>query len=403
MKILRSLWVVSLAICLGSGLGCSKHEVTWGVIGVLFYPIEAPKQGRTVSVRGEIVDQDGTLLDDVTMTVTSNAAHVPSRNKAAERVDKTFAVTRYSCRSFGIRFEKDGYYSKNISGDVARMYVKGRVERSQSIDGGIRVVLWSKVTDAPLARISQPLPLQAGPETTAIDLTEMMKNPTQYYRDHNRQKERPLRMVPTAADEAAVPPNLLWATAEVDQDTGDLAVVHIAQPRGRHEAETLRRDRVIEPDAPSVCYPELPPGRRRSRAPMLKELRLHISGPGAGFVFYGPKDEYYDVWREMRKAPAEGYSPVLSVTPARAMRWSRRIHRDGIYFYVRTAQGRYGKGHVTVHYDGRSKRHRAHVLLYIRPDGQRDVQSNGKPKLRRKLEITPPPINLEPSPARSLQ
>ena len=336
------------------------------------------------SISGEVVDEKGTPLSDLQMTITESKPlqwflqiakmrclrmrrqpkWVAEANKACQTqttatANKTFSVSAKKIGSLRVSFRKDGYFPNGVrfraslpNGAWKQLLKDGVVEPSEVTKKGIRVVLKEKLDEARLKKVYSYFPVFSTGKLGYFDYDfEFIGAKT-----NKQRKAMPSKEITTPAKGENIPAGRIWATIPVDPKTGVYAMATYRIPNLRS------------------------PGPK-----LITGLMLHASGKNAGFIRFKPTarpKHQNDAWREMRSAPEQGYRSELTIQAADI---PKLYHLAGgaewCYFYFRSADGKYGKCRVCIGQGSRGgTKIRLHAEFYMQPDGSRNVQTNGEPR-----------------------
>jgi hypothetical protein len=303
-------------------------------------------RSSAVVLKGDLVDDAGSPVNGVTVTIEKPtpflSADAPRPHPEVLTANGHFDLS-YPCSSMVVTFTKSGYYGAKVNIDAdprwtqesfARLIRRGILVPPDKL-GAVRIVL---------VKIVNPTKLQAfagfssgeGWETSLVDFG---KEPAT--------QSKPEELV-KITDPKDVPANCAVALMARDPGTGAILTLPLPKdPGGR----------------------EFPAG-----------AWLYLNAPGGGFLLHKPKYPAACT-RDMKEAPQEGYGPEL-VLPPETLQALARITATGsldpeqrVYFYFKTADGKYGKGRVgAAMIDRKRKIFWLGVRLFVQPDGSRNLE-----------------------------
>lgn len=307
---------------------------------------EAARRSGTLSIklRGEIVDEGGTPINGVQITVQNipNSVHgdlpAPEKLVADGRFNLSFRGSYLT-----IEFAKDGYYKVRIplTDDPRPNQERFAALARQGVlsvgdkEGEIRVVL-EKMGKTTKLRVFGGLLVRDDWDTTFI---EFSKRPVLDLNKKEYVKVKGIKDVPVSC---------VVAMLDRDAESGKILLRQWTD-RG-------------------TTY-EVPAG-----------LRLCLNTPTGGLVLYKPKRPAAGL-REMKEAPDTGYGPEL-IASEQAINALARMSRGGspnpeeyVYFFFKTGDGKYGKGTIySIGTDVINKRLFMGVSFHLQPDGSRNLE-----------------------------
>lgn len=293
-------------------------------------------------LKGEVVDESGKRMEGVKMTITrSMAPHmapgpevVGGRSETEEKtIDGTFDVTAQGWWGVGITFTKQGYEPEQIEltshmdqRSVQQMLEQRGVEPSTVVKEGLKIEMVKRpVPSATVVKGRQQLMVQAdGSGQYAI----FGKPRASEDREGNNLFSGDLKKLP--------------ANGELPKDA--FTVEEAAQ-----DGKFLPSTKKSLPDS----------------------ITLRLNASGGGILLFEPHRLDYGL-RILKEAPADGYAQEIILKPEDMVKIGRQ---RGLFFFFKTADGKYGKGSLKGTFGMKSGKAEFYVRMYLQTDGTRNVQS----------------------------
>ena len=315
-------------------------------LAVLAY--QAGKSG--VSVKGDVVDEDGQPLKDVTLTV--NRVNAPGFKmgpgglvttgggglKETRVVNDTFDVSTAWWWGIGLEFSKKGFLPCRLGFDGGAMlpselllhFSEGVITPSPVVKEGLRVELARRNIVSPTL-----FQIPSGQMTLKVD---------------------------GSGNGLAIHDSL----------GGDMAEKAYDRPEQIKDLppDTLSVEILRTPDSKAFVMSEL---KTQRNIVIPAQVTVRMNATNGGIVFAEPHRHDYHF---MREAPADGYQQEIVLTAEQILdnELSSNEHNNGAFFYFKTSDGKYGKGDI----QGGVRRGSIALLGvrgFIQRNGSRDVQT----------------------------
>lgn len=286
---------------------------------------------------GQVVDEEGepVVPDKVLVTASGyKATRVPFGDTSKHGLDSfepttsEFSLNLEDWSGVELVFMKEGFYdahhsfsARSLAGAAGTVLAGGTAEPPDVEHEGVTVVMERKPTDSPI--LSRYGVLEFRPLGTE-ELINFDHPPPE-----DVEQEEAQEVVVNVTDRSSWPANGIVLLAEVAENGREVAMVPELDEQGR----------------PLRIYPN------RIEYSHVRGLRLVMTGKGGGFRRWEPSGDWGSpqswrlTYRMMDLAPADDYQPELRLTPTeqRAM-WGMGGNPPVVYFWFKTADGRYGKG-----------------------------------------------------------
>jgi len=335
--------VVNSVLLAGSAfLACSCGIITAGVS----LP-EAFTHNGDLGLRGQLVDDRGTPVDEVIVEVTRDYylwhadASYTETTHLTYAADHEFNITPMRGERLAFKFKKVGYLDADIAVD------KDGIEQSCGCDG-VGGARWPLNTPV---RMVMPRATASFPALTRVSVPVDYTDPT----------ANPIIDLGLATGEVSKSNYSIGAvrTLKAGENMPPLA---ISAEIERQSLKTVGKDRQVDPL--DINLPA--------------NFTLHVGDPAGGFVEFAPLPGSHP-FSQMPEAPEDGYQSGLQLSGPRL-----RLMRDpkikglgekNVFFYFKT-DGKYGKGMIRWDADSQEKL-MLRIMLMMQPDGTRNVSSVG--------------------------
>lgn len=314
---------------------------------------EAFAHNNDLGLKGTILDDRGTPIDDVLVTVRREYYLWHADRSYSEfdslyfEANHQFDLAKRRAHELTFIFHKPGYLDQTVV--VAQHFIRADtrwIEGDQwPLDTPIRVVMFAQNRPAaPLNLLALQIDYTDPAKFPVIDLSKAIRADTSsivgaHYTDA-------LSILP-GASAAAPPPHTLYATIE------------------RQPTRTTGPERRVDPLDLNL------PAR----------VIFHIADPDAGFILDTPAAGTHPL-SQMTQAPESGYLPELALTDTRLRTMrdpaSHVISDRSEFFYFR-AHGQYGKGVVSWADSSDPTSVCLSLALMLQPDGTRNLASRMTP------------------------
>ena len=281
---------------------------------------------------------------------------VPLRKLEA---DGTFTFS-FEGRYAHLNLRKPGWYAKRVT------FLAERAEEDGYND--VRVVMEARPQNVPMLQDHVSLAFSPLGEDDIVDFD--LAAPESRWHPKWRGEYKPWKAAVDARREALArndvtdpsqwPANGVVLLADVDEEGDEVVIINDRTLRGNQRF--VRNLRLIMTDGPELAegggfLRYVPDAYRRASRHGPDHLPTHIAAADVDTADWAVDDQHHyatrvhavahrETYREMDEAPEEGYGPELLLSPQeQSVRYQNGGHGWRLFFYFRTADGRYGKGY----------------------------------------------------------
>lgn len=272
------------------------------------------------TLEGEVVDQQGNSLNNIALKISKRKSLGPERSLYDDEdliINGTFSVKASGYTSIYLYFDKEGYYSENMSflcKDVSDPFSPDYNPDRKVDRRDIRIVMEKEGNITQLSEEDFKLTFRHQDGVSSGRVVDFARK--LWPRDYYYQGPRNPILVTNLLDPKLLPERGLYVLPTVNENG------HIAS---------------IDKARTNWFRPLILP----------QELRLVLNDPEGGLIVYDQKEGERAYW-SMKLAPEEGYKKEVVLDADWLFRRSPMMTTrpdDGIYFYFKV-DSRYGKGRI---------------------------------------------------------